>query len=114
MTGPRVALLGFSIECNRFAPLALESDFRARTLLGEISTDRAKSVMPFSQTWVCRNVNRLHPDASVSTRTSGSVAERRRSDHRAWLLLLGAAAACDGEKTFAFCVGRIGMLPLPR
>ena len=34
MTGPRVALLGFSIECNRFAPIAFEADFRARTLLG--------------------------------------------------------------------------------
>jgi microcystin degradation protein MlrC len=34
MTGPRVALMGFSIECNRFAPVAFESDFRARTLLG--------------------------------------------------------------------------------
>ena len=34
MTGPRIALLGFSIECNRFAPTAHESDFRARTLLG--------------------------------------------------------------------------------
>ena len=34
MTGPRVALLGFSIECNRFAPVAFETDFRARTLLG--------------------------------------------------------------------------------
>lgn len=37
MTGPRVALLGFSIECNRFAPIAFESDFRARTLLGGAS-----------------------------------------------------------------------------
>ena len=34
MTGPRIALLGFSIECNRFAPIAHETDFRARTLLG--------------------------------------------------------------------------------
>jgi microcystin degradation protein MlrC len=30
---PRVALLGFSIECNRFAPIAGETDFAARTLL---------------------------------------------------------------------------------
>jgi microcystin degradation protein MlrC len=29
--GPRVALLGFSIECNRFAPPATEADFRGRT-----------------------------------------------------------------------------------
>ena len=34
MTGPRVALLGFSIECNRFAPVTQEGDFTARTLLG--------------------------------------------------------------------------------
>ncbi len=30
---PRVALLGFSIECNRFAPTATEQDFAARTLI---------------------------------------------------------------------------------
>lgn len=34
MTGPRIALLGFSIECNRFAPAATETDFRTRTLIG--------------------------------------------------------------------------------
>jgi microcystin degradation protein MlrC len=31
---PRVALLGFSIECNRFAPVATEADFQTRTLIG--------------------------------------------------------------------------------
>jgi microcystin degradation protein MlrC len=31
---PRIALLGFSIECNRFAPIATEADFRTRTLIG--------------------------------------------------------------------------------
>jgi microcystin degradation protein MlrC len=31
---PRIALLGFSIECNRFAPVATEADFRNRTLIG--------------------------------------------------------------------------------
>ncbi len=31
---PRIALLGFSIECNRFAPIATEADFRGRTLIG--------------------------------------------------------------------------------
>jgi len=31
---PRIALLGFSIECNRFAPVASETDFRTRTLIG--------------------------------------------------------------------------------
>ncbi len=30
--GPRIALLGFSIECNRFAPVATERDFVVRTL----------------------------------------------------------------------------------
>ena len=32
--GPRIALLGFSIECNRFAPVATEADFQTRTLIG--------------------------------------------------------------------------------
>jgi microcystin degradation protein MlrC len=31
---PRIAVLGFSIECNRFAPIATEADFQARTLVG--------------------------------------------------------------------------------
>jgi microcystin degradation protein MlrC len=31
---PRIAVLGFSIECNRFAPIATETDFRTRTLIG--------------------------------------------------------------------------------
>ena len=34
MTPPRIALLGFSIECNRFAPVARETDFQTRTLIG--------------------------------------------------------------------------------
>jgi microcystin degradation protein MlrC len=34
MTSPRIALLGFSIECNRFAPVATEIDFQTRTLIG--------------------------------------------------------------------------------
>jgi microcystin degradation protein MlrC len=33
-TRPRIALLGFSIECNRFAPNATEADFQTRTLIG--------------------------------------------------------------------------------
>jgi microcystin degradation protein MlrC len=45
--GPRVALLGFSIECNRFAPIAFEADFRARTLLGgEPMLSNARSPAP--------------------------------------------------------------------
>lgn len=31
---PKIALLGFSIECNRFAPVATQADFEARTLMG--------------------------------------------------------------------------------
>jgi microcystin degradation protein MlrC len=47
MSGPRVALLGFSIECNRFAPVAFEADFRARTLLsGENMLANARSPAP--------------------------------------------------------------------
>jgi len=47
MTTPRVALLGFSIECNRFAPVAFEADFQARTLLGgDIMLNNARSAAP--------------------------------------------------------------------
>ena len=47
MPVPHVALLGFSIECNRFAPIALESDFQARTLLGgESMLANARSIAP--------------------------------------------------------------------
>jgi microcystin degradation protein MlrC len=46
-TTPRVALLGFSIECNRFAPIAFEADFQARTLLGgDIMLNNARSAAP--------------------------------------------------------------------
>jgi microcystin degradation protein MlrC len=47
MTGPRIALLGFSIECNRFAPVATEADFTGRTLMrGEAMVDDARSAAP--------------------------------------------------------------------
>ncbi len=43
----RIALLGFSIECNRFAPVATETDFVARTLLaGEAMVQEARSPAP--------------------------------------------------------------------
>lgn len=46
-SGPRVALLGFSIECNRFAPVATEADFTGRTLLaGAAMLDDARSAAP--------------------------------------------------------------------
>ena len=44
---PRIALLGFSIECNRFAPVATEHDFAARTLLrGDAMLTDARSSAP--------------------------------------------------------------------
>ncbi len=44
---PRIALLGFSIECNRFAPPATEADFAARTLLsGEAMLAEARAPAP--------------------------------------------------------------------
>jgi microcystin degradation protein MlrC len=47
MSGPRIALLGFSIECNRFAPVATEQDFRSKTLLtGQAMLDDARSAAP--------------------------------------------------------------------
>lgn len=45
--GPRIAVLGFSIECNRFAPIAREADFAARTLLaGPALLDEARAAAP--------------------------------------------------------------------
>jgi microcystin degradation protein MlrC len=47
MTGPRIALLGFSIECNRFAPVATEADFAGRTLMrGDAMIADARSAAP--------------------------------------------------------------------
>ncbi|MDE2517130.1 MAG: M81 family metallopeptidase [Rhodospirillales bacterium] len=47
MTGPRIALLGFSIECNRFAPVATEADFAGRTLLeGDAIIAEARAAAP--------------------------------------------------------------------
>src|SRR6516165_5511430 len=47
MTPPPIALLGFSIECNRFAPVAAEADFSGRTLLrGDAMVADARSVAP--------------------------------------------------------------------
>ena len=43
----RIALLGFSIECNRFAPVATEADFAARTLMrGAAMVSDARSTAP--------------------------------------------------------------------
>jgi microcystin degradation protein MlrC len=47
VTGARIALLGFSIECNRFAPPATEADFAARTLIrGQAMLTDARSPAP--------------------------------------------------------------------
>lgn len=47
MKNPRIALLGFSIECNRFAPVATEADFAYRCLLrGENIVTDARSASP--------------------------------------------------------------------
>jgi microcystin degradation protein MlrC len=46
-SSPRVALLGFSIECNKFAPLATKAHFLARTYLeGEAIVEDARSATP--------------------------------------------------------------------
>ena len=43
----RIALLGFSIECNRFAPAATEQDFATRTLFrGAAMLDEARAAAP--------------------------------------------------------------------
>lgn len=47
MSGSRIALLGFSIECNRFAPVATEADFMGRTLIsGDAMVAEARSPAP--------------------------------------------------------------------
>jgi microcystin degradation protein MlrC len=44
---PRIGVLGFSIECNRFAPIATEADFRTRTLIGGLDLiAEARSAAP--------------------------------------------------------------------
>jgi microcystin degradation protein MlrC len=47
MAGPRIALLGFSIECNRFAPPATRADFAQRSWLeGDAILEDARSAAP--------------------------------------------------------------------
>src|SRR5207237_10064523 len=44
---PRIAILGFSIECNKFAPPATKAHFLARTYLeGEAILEEARSRTP--------------------------------------------------------------------
>ena len=46
-SSPRVALLGFSIECNKFAPPATKAHFLARTYLeGDAIVEEARSPTP--------------------------------------------------------------------
>ena len=47
LSSPRVALLGFSIECNKFAPPATKEHFLARTYLeGDAVVEEARSATP--------------------------------------------------------------------
>ena len=49
MVGPRIALLGFSIECNKWAPPSKRSDFEIRTWLeGDAIVSDARSEAPVS------------------------------------------------------------------
>src|SRR5271168_1145142 len=46
-SSPRVAILGFSIECNKFAPVATKAHFQARTYLsGDAIVDEARAPAP--------------------------------------------------------------------
>src|SRR5258707_10621908 len=45
--GPRIALLGFSIECNKFAPVATRADFEQRCYLtGDTLLSEARAAAP--------------------------------------------------------------------
>src|SRR5271154_440232 len=47
LSSPRVAILGFSIECNKFAPVATKAHFQARTYLsGDAIVDEARAPAP--------------------------------------------------------------------
>src|SRR5260221_12129679 len=44
---PRIALLGFSIECNKFAPIATRADFEQRCYLtGDTLLSEARAAAP--------------------------------------------------------------------
>src|SRR5258708_18287776 len=44
---PRIALLGFSIECNKFAPIATRADFEQRCYLtGDALLSEARAAAP--------------------------------------------------------------------
>src|ERR1700739_470300 len=46
-SSPRIAILGFSIECNKFAPVATKAHFLARTYLeGDVIVTEARSPNP--------------------------------------------------------------------
>jgi microcystin degradation protein MlrC len=47
MRAPRIAILGFAIECNRFAPVSTREDFLARAMLaGDILMGEARKAAP--------------------------------------------------------------------
>jgi microcystin degradation protein MlrC len=49
VTGPRIALLGFSIECNKWSPITTRRDFEQRTWLeGPAIVDDARAAAPVS------------------------------------------------------------------
>ena len=55
---PRIAILGFSIECNKFAPPATKAHFLARTYLeGEDILEEARRPTPtmLPETVSCSN-----------------------------------------------------------
>lgn len=102
---PRVALLGFSIECNRFAPVAAEEDFAARTLLrGEAIMRDARAAAPrmlaelpgFAADMDAAGPWRPHPITIAMTAPNGPV------DHAFFLRLMaefeaGLTAAHQGQ-----------------
>jgi len=112
---PRVALLGFSIECNRFAPVAFEADFASRTLLqGEAIMLEARAKSPrmlaelpgFVADMDAAGPWRPQPIAIAMTAPNGPV------DHSFFLRLMAAfeaglrVAHCGSEGPLAavYCV----------
>ncbi len=82
MTAPRIALLGFSIECNRFAPPATLRDFETRCLLrGDAITADARAAAPaalgempgFVTTMDATGEWQAHPSLLVMAEPNGPV-----------------------------------------
>ena len=77
---PRVALLGFSIECNKFAPVATKAHFVARTYLeGDAIAAEARAPKPADaggDTGFCRSDGRLRAVGSGRYRARDDRAQR--------------------------------------